>query len=173
MTQEPILTLTYTLTTADALAYEALPREMVGWRKWLLLVWLAVAGGLVAFLPTEWVGPEWGWRFWLAALVLIGIAYALAAAAMTLATRRRARKRIPAPTVATLEQWGDHLAVTVGGRQLFVAYETIADVAIGKSHVFITAPPEALIVPLSAFADRDEMTAFGEDIDRLSHEAVP
>jgi hypothetical protein len=170
---EPILTLTYTLTTADALAYEALPREMVGWRKWLLLVWLAVAGGLVAFLPAEWVGPEWGWRFWLAALVLVGIAYALATGAMTLATRRRARKRIPAPTVATLEQWGDHLAVTVGGRQLFVAYETIADVAIGKSHVFITAPPEALIVPLSAFADRDEMTAFGEDIDRLSHEAVP
>lgn len=170
---EPLLTLTYTLTTADALAYETLPREMVGWRKWLLLVWLAVAGGLVAFLPAEWVGPEWGWRFWLAALVLVGIAYALAGAAMTLATRRRAGKRIPAPTVATLEQWGDHLAVTGGGRQLFIAYETIADVAIGKSHVFVTAPPVALIVPLSAFADRDEMRAFGEDIDRLSHQAVP
>ena len=170
---EPILTLTYTLTTADALAYETLPREMVGWRKWLLLVGLAVAGGLVAFLPTEWVGPEWGWRFWLAALLLVGIAYALATAVMTFAARRRARRRVPSPSVVTLEQWGDHLAVTIGGRQQFIAYETIADVAIGKSHVFITAPPEALIVPLSAFADRDEMTAFGEDIDRLSHEAAP
>lgn len=75
--------------------------------------------------------------------------------------------------VATLQQWGDHLAVTTAERQLFIAYETIADVAIGKAHVFITAPPEALIVPLSAFTDRDEMVAFGEDVDRLSREAVP
>ena len=170
---EPLLTLTYTLTTADALAYEALPRELVGWRKWLLLVWLAVAGGLVAFLPAEWVGPEWGWRFWLAALVLVGIAYGLATAVMTLTRHRRARRRVPASSVVTLEQWGDHLAVTIGGRQQFIAYETIADVAIGKSHVFITAPPEALIVPRSAIAERDENTAFGADIDRLSHQAAP
>jgi hypothetical protein len=170
---EPLLTLTYTLTTADALAYEALPRELIGWRKWLLLVWLAAAGGAVAFLPVEWIGPEWGWRFWLAALALVGLAYGVATLVMTLATRRRARRRVPAPMVATLQQWGDHLAVTTAERQLFVAYETIADVAIGKAHVFITAPPEALIVPLSAFADRDEMVAFGEDIDRLSREAVP
>lgn len=170
---EPILTLIYTLTTADALAYEALPREMVGWRKWLLLVWLAVAGGSVAFLPAEWIGPEWGWRFWLIALALVGLAYAIATVVMTLATRRRARRRIPAPMVATLEQWGDHLALTIGERQLFIAYETIADVAIGKAHVFVTAPPEVLIVPLTAFADRDEMRAFGEDIDRQSREAAP
>ncbi|WP_439599780.1 hypothetical protein [Devosia sp.] len=170
---EPLLTLTYTLTTADALAYEALPRELIGWRKWLLLVWLAVAGGLVAFLPVEWIGPEWGWRFWLAALVLVGLAYGVATLVMTLATHRRARRRVPAPMVVTLQQWGDHLAVTTAERQLFVAYETIADVAIGKAHVFITAPPEALIVPLSAFADRDEMVAFGDHVDRLSREAVP
>jgi hypothetical protein len=170
---EPILTLTYTLTTADALAYEALPREMVGWRKWLLLVWLALAGGSVAFLPTEWIGPEWGWRFWLIALALVGLAYAIATVVMTLATNRRARRRIPAPAVVTLEQWGDHLALTIGERQQFVAYETIADVAIGKAHIFITAPPEGLIVPLTAFTDRDGMVAFGEDIDLRSREAVP
>lgn len=169
----PLLTLTYTLTTADALVYEALPREMVGWRKWVLLVWLAAAGGMVAFLPGEWIGPEWGWRFWLIALVLVGVAYGVATAAMTLAMRRRARRRIPAPMVVTLEQWGDHLAVSISGRQLFVAYESIADVAIAKAHIFITAPPEALIVPLTAFADRDEMVEFGEHIDRLSHDAVP
>lgn len=170
---EPLLTLTYTLTTADALAYEALPREMVGWRKWLLLVWLAAAGGSVAFLPAEWIGPEWGWRFWLIALVLVGFAYAIATVVMTLATHRRARRRIPAPTVVSLEQWGDHLTAHSGERQLSIAYETIAAVTIGKAHVFITAPPEALIVPLTAFADRDEMLAFGEGIDLKSREAVP
>ena len=170
---EPLLTLTYTLTTADALAYETLPRELLGWRKWLLLLWLAAAGGVTAFLPAEWIGPEWGWRFWLVALALVGLAYGFATMVMTLATHRRARRRIAAPTVATLEQWGDHLAQSIGDRQRFVAYETIAAVAIGKAHVFVTAPPEVLIVPLSAFADRDEMVAFGEDVDRLSREAVP
>lgn len=170
---EPRRVLTYTLTTADALVYETQPRELIGWRKWALLLWLAAAGGAVAFLPTEWVGPEWGWRFWLAAFVLVGLAYAIATAVMTLARHRRARRRVPAPMVVTLQQWGDHLAVTTAERQLFIAYETIADVAIGTAHVFITAPPEALIVPLSAFADRDEMVAFGEHVDRLSREAVP
>lgn len=170
---EPLLTLTYTLTTADALAYEALPRELVGWRKWLLLVWLAAAGGLVAFLPPEWVGPEWSWRFWLFALALVGLAYGLATAVMTLAMHRRARRRVPLPVAVTLEQWGDHLAARIGERQLFIAYETIADVAIGKAHVFITAPPEALIVSLAAFTDRAGMVSFGEAVDRLSREAVP
>ncbi|MNL80307.1 hypothetical protein D3C87_2071230 [compost metagenome] len=63
--------------------------------------------------------------------------------------------------------------MTIVERQLFVAYEAIASVAIGKAQIFIIAPPLVLIVPLTAFTDRDEMLAFGEDIDRQSREAVP
>lgn len=165
--------LTYTLTTADALAYEKLPREMIGWRKWALLVWLGGMGGLVAFLPREWIGPEGGWLFWVAGLALVGLGWLLAAALMTLNTYRRARRRIQAPQTVTLEQWGDHLAIDTDGRRSFIAYETIAAVTIGPADVFIDAPPSVLIVPLRAFPDAAAMSAFGEDVDRLSHESAP
>lgn len=168
----PRLTLAYTLTPPDTLAYEALPREMRGWRKWLLLVWLGACGGLIAFLPPELIGPEWGWRFWLAALVLVGLAYGIATVVMTLATHRRARRRIAAPIAVSLEQWGDHLAVDQAGRKTMAAYETIAAVTIGDEHVFIDAPPEVIIVPLRAFTNREEMAAFGEDVDRLSRQSM-
>jgi len=168
----PLRAFTYTLTTADALAYECLPREMRGWRKWLLLLWLAGMGGLVAFLPVEWVGPEGGWMFWVAGALLVGLGWLIATAIMTTATRRRARRRTPVAQVVTLEQWGDHLAVTVDGRQSFVAWETIAAVTLGKTHVFIDAPPQVIIVPLRAFDDSAAMSAFADDIDRLSQESA-
>lgn len=145
---------------------------MTGWRKWLLLVWLAAAGGLLAFLPSEWIGADRGWRFWLAALVLVGIAYGLATAAMTLATRRRARRRIAAPVEVTLAHWGDHIEATVGKRRLVVACEAIAAVAVGREHLFIDAPPEVLIVPRRAFAEVNGFVAFGEDLDRLSRRSA-
>ena len=74
---------------------------------------------------------------------------------MTLATRRRARRRIAAPVEVTLAQWGDHI-------------EAIAAVTVGREHLFIDAPPEVLIVPRRAFAEVNGFVAFGEDLDRLS-----
>ncbi len=168
----PLLTLTYTLSPADALAYESLPRELTGWRNTLFLAWLGLAGGAVAFVPETIAGPEWGWRFWLVGLALVAIAYAVARLVMRLAASRRARNRIPAAVDVTLEQWGDHLAATIGDRRLFIAYETIAAVATTSEHVFVTARPDVLIVPLRAFPDHAEMLAFGAHVDRLSHESA-
>jgi len=172
MTQ-PLLTLSYALTPADALAYESLPREMIGWRKWALLIWLGASGGSVAFLPPDWVGPEWSWRFWLAALVLIAGGYGLAAAAVNPSARWRARRRAPPPAFAGVRPWGDHLAVDRDGHKSFAAYETIAAVTITDAYVFIDVPPEVILVPIRAFADRAEMVAFGEDVDRRSSESQP
>mgnify|MGYP001049358372 CR=1 FL=1 len=170
---EPLLQLTYTLTTADALAYEVLPREMVGWRKLLFFLWLGSVGAIIALLPPEWVGTEWGWQFWLVAIGLMGLAWLLAAAAMTVSRHLAARRRLPSPATVELKQWPDHLEIVTAGRQSFVAYETIAAVTTTPTHVFVTAPPQVVILPASAFASAAEMASFGEEIDRLSREAVP
>ncbi len=172
MAGEPLEELTYTLTTSDALAYEELPREIVGWRKWSLLIWLAAAGLVLALLPDEWVGPEGGPRFWLGLALLIGIFWGLAVLVMTLNTRRRSRRRIPAPTAMQLKQWGDHLEITGAGRTSMVAYETIADVTATKAHVFITAPPEVIIIPAAAFPNAEDMAGFAARIDHLSSESA-
>lgn len=172
MVDEPLAQLSYTLTTSDALAYEALPREIVGWRRWSFLVWLAGAGLVLALLPDEWIGPEGGLRFWLVLLVLLAIFWAVAALVMTLNTHRRARRRIPAPTAMMLRQWPDRLEITASGRTFPVPYDAIVDVTATNSHVFITAPPEVVIVPLGAFLDPLAMARFGEEIDRLSSESA-
>lgn len=169
----PLLTLTYTLTPADALAYEALPRELRGWRKWALLLWLASMGAVLTLLPRDWVGPEGGWRFWVIGLALVGLAYGIATVVMTLASHAQARRRMPASVAVTLEQWGDRLAIDADGRRSVIAWETIAGVTLGKAHVFIDAPPAVLIVPARAFADMAAMSAFAADVDRLSHDAAP
>lgn len=172
MADTPLETLNYTLTSADALAYEMLPRDLVGWRRWLLLVWLGAAGSLVAWLPADLVGPEWGWRFWLFAVGFVGIAYGLASLAMTLDARRRARHRIPGPIAVELRQWGDHLDIERAGQRRFVAYETINAVIVAEAHVFIVVRPDVLIVPLFAFPGHPEMVAFGEAVDRLSQQSA-
>jgi hypothetical protein len=172
MTDTPLETLAYTLTPADALAYETLPRELAGWRSALLVVWLGVAGGSVAWLPAELIGPEWGWRFWLIGLGLVGVAYGIAAVAMTLTARRRARRRIPGPLAVELRRWGDHLEIERAGQRSFVAYETIAAVTVADAHVFVVAPPEVLIIPLRAFPDRAAMLVFGETVDRSSQQSA-
>lgn len=169
---EPLLQLAYTLTPADALAFEVLPRELSGWRKVLFLLWLGGAGVVLALLSPEWTGPEGGWQFWLVGAGLVAVAWLVAAGAMTVRRYVRARRRVPGPVAVTLRQWPDHLEVVVGGRTTYVAYETIAGVTTTAGHVFVTAPPEVVIVPAAAFASVGEMAAFGADVDRLSQQSA-
>jgi hypothetical protein len=163
----PLRTYSYTLTTADALAWEARPRELAGWRAGLLIVWLGAAGGgPLAFLPADWVGPQWGLRFWLWGLGLVGIAWLIAAAAITLAAHRRARRRIPAPIAMHVEEWGDHFAVTAGSAPpRVIAHETIAKAIATPTHVFLAVPPDVVIIPASAFTDEGEMQALAALIE--------
>lgn len=172
MADEPLAHLTYTLTTSDALAYESLPREIVGWRRWSFLIWLAAAGMALALLPGEWVGPEGGPRFWVALVLLLGAFWALAVLVMTLNTHRRARRRVPAPTAVAVKQWGDGLEVAEAGRTFTVPYDTIADVAATTGHVFVSAPPLAIIIPVAAFPSAEDMGLFASEIDRLSSESA-
>ncbi|HQZ11468.1 MAG TPA: hypothetical protein PK286_01165 [Devosia sp.] len=173
MDTAPLERLAYTLTSADALAYEALPREMTGWRKWAFLLWLAAAGVVLALLPRDWVGPEYGWRFWLALAVLFAAFWGIATLVMTLNVQRRARHRIPAARAVELTRRGNRLEITDAGRSYAVTYDAIADVTEAGDHLFITAPPEVIIVPLRAFESREQMSGFGREVDRLSQEAAP
>lgn len=154
---EPLHVYEYTLTPADALAYETLPRALGGWRFALLAIWLACSGGVLALLPEAWIGPEGGLMFWLVGLLLLGFAAAVAIAVMTLATRLRARRLVSAPRAMRVEDWGDHFSVTADGRTNVIAYETINVAIVGAAHLFIVAMPDVLIIPEHAFADPSDM----------------
>lgn len=162
---EPVARYRYQLTRADALACEGLSRELRGWRKLLFLLWLGCAGLELALLPPDWIGDDYGWRFWLALLALIGMNWLIARGVMLVARHLRALRRIPAPVDVELDDWGDHLTMRAGNRNTVLAYEMIAATTLTDTHLFIHAPPEVVIVPLSAFADPTDAAALAAVIE--------
>ncbi len=171
----PLRRFDYRLDRRDALAYEALPRELTGLAKLAFFLFLGSAGIWYAMLEEAWdLGDRVGLR--LAAIAgLVAIHWALATLAMTLATRRRAARRIPVPVAAGLEDHGDHLLFRVGDPAEIrpIAFETIRQVVVTAERVMVDAPPTVAIVPLAAFEDAADMTATAADWDRRSCEAVP
>lgn len=165
---QPLRILLYTLTADDALAFARLPRELRGWGKALFYGWIACAGMTLVVLPHEWTGDEGDIRFYLVGAVLIALFWFSANLIRDQYRRIRAHQDIPEPAPARLEVWGDHLQAELPGRTLSIAYETINAVVRGKAHVFITALPDTLIVPLSAFASAEDMAAFADDIEARS-----
>lgn len=166
----PLRIYEYTLTPADALAYERLPRPFRGWRFYVLALWLASSGLLLALLPESWVGPEGGWRFWLIGVGLLGVAGAIALGFMALLMRWRAQRRVPAPITMRVEQWAEHFVIEAGGRSRSLAFGDIVGTGATATHLFIVTPRDLLILPAHLFKDLGEMrllarrlNAFGRD----------
>ncbi len=168
--QEPVARYRYQLTRVDAIAWESLSREPRGWRRLLLLLWLGCAGLELAILPPDWIGDDYGWRFWLALLALIGVNWLISRGIMLAACHIRALRRIPAPVEVELDDWGDHLTMQAGDRNVVLAYEAVAATTLTGTHLFIHAPPEVVIVPLSAFDDPADSAALAAVIDEAGRD---
>lgn len=166
----PVQHYAFVLTRADALAYERFPRELMGWRRLLLLAWTGLGGLTVAFLPEGWVGEEGAWRFWALILTSIAIQYGLAMVAMTAAAHHRAARRVPRPAEVAVLDHVDHLEWREHGSVFVVACETIGPVIATQVHLFIHDGSHVLIMPLRAFADRLEMFAFANALDQRSED---
>lgn len=171
----PARVLEFTLDRADALAWEALPSAIRGWRKLAFLLFFAAGGLWPLLLPESWEIDQHQWRILLATTVGVLLQWVLATVAMTLATRRRAARRLPHPVAVRIEDHGDHLALRERGegrpdRHASVAIEGIVNVVLGARHLFVEAPPEVLILPLAAFADLEDMARTADMWDRRSRE---
>lgn len=92
--------LSFALTPADALAWEAQPQALRGARLFAYYLWLAAGAGWLLRLPAHWITGQLGRLLLL--LLLVAVQIALASLAMSLAARRRARRRVPAPIAAGL-----------------------------------------------------------------------
>lgn len=165
---KPLRRLSFTLTRADASAYETLPREIGGWRLILLFVWIGLGGMAVAMLPEGWVEEEGGWRFW-ALIAASGFAqYGLAMAVMNCCAHWRAARRLRHPVAVEMLDHIDHLEWRQGGVPFFVAPETINAIITTPAHAFVRAGGHVLILPVHAFGSGREMTAFVEELERRS-----
>ena len=71
MPDEPLRTTTFTLTRADALAYEQAAGRLTPLGTLALLCWLGLWGAAALLLPDDWAGPRLGWAF--SVLVSVGM----------------------------------------------------------------------------------------------------
>jgi hypothetical protein len=156
----------FMLTRSDALAYETLPREIMGWRRILFFLWLASGGMVVAFLPLGWVGNEGGWRLWAFLLASLAIQYGLATVAMTAWAHYKAARRLPRPVAVTMLDHVDHLEWQEQGGVSVYAPETIGPVIETLTHLFIHVGDRVLILPVRTFGSGSEMSAFANELDR-------
>ena len=158
----PIRTFGFTLTRADWAAYENLPAEARGWRKWIVFIFAALAGAgwssiEESFFPD---GPGEATR-WLGCLAVIAAAYGLATLALTLDRRRKIARR-PVPAGETLVAGGtDSLWTRNGGASRLHGMNDLQWPIYTTDHIFLQAPrDEAVILPRRAFADADDMRSF-------------
>ena len=172
MTDEaPIATYRYTLTSADALVYERLPKELPGVPRIALYVWLGLAGFELAALPPELVGEPNAPRFWLAGAVLVLVQYGLYRIARAVTRLNRARHAYPRPADFVLTQWPDRLAVERdGGTAITTPFAEIGALLPTAAYLFIAAGDQLVIVPATAFGAPAAMQALVEAIDAFAAE---
>ena len=170
------LKLSFRLTRADIAAYESLPREFS-------------RGGVLAFFGVFFVlGAALGafedelgalvpqsladYRHIVLAIAAAAVAYAFITLVLTLRTNWRiARAKLPSDeTGIDVSEAG--LRVTNGASVRDFGWALIAKVIETADHVFLCLTPRsAIIVPLRAFASRDDKTAFADLSERLSRGA--
>jgi hypothetical protein len=138
----------YTLSAADALVWERLPRPLTGLHKLGFAAVLAVGCGGFALLPHRWVE---GWKFfaWLTMVALF--AYIGTRLMFDVIALYRARQRYPAPADITLEDWEDHLQFRAAGTTNRIRLGDIDSLARTGDYVFLEASRQLVILPKQAF----------------------
>jgi len=156
MTPPPLRVYSTLLTSADALAWETLPRDGRK-RDFFLLIALAIVAGLaLGLVPEDWTA---GWRFYGVGLSFCVLGYCLWIAITTFDAYLRARRRVPGPMEVRVAQWLDRFEVTENGRTRFVALESIMAVTVTATHLFIFDGKDLIILPVSAFDSDADMRA--------------
>lgn len=138
----------YTLSAADALAWERLPRRITGLHKLGFAAVLLVGCGGFALLPHRWVE---GWKYfaWLTMVALF--AYIGTRLMFDMIALYRARLRFPAPVDVVVEDWEDRLHVKLGTKTSRIRLGDVESLARTADYVFAQTASELLILPFDAF----------------------
>ena len=153
MSDEPLRTTTFTLTTADALAYTQASARMTPLGVLALLLWLGLWGAAALFIPADWAGPRLSWSSTLLASILIAIAYVLALLLIAFRQWLHARRLIRRPVEVTLTEWPDRLDMNSTGMPQSLAYIDIRRAIMTRTHLLLEADEAVLILPRRGFPE--------------------
>ena len=150
---EPIRTTTFTLTRADALAYEQAAARFSPLGMLALILWLGLCGSLAFILPRDWAGPLLAWGFSVLVSLLIAIGYVLVLIVVSFRQWLAARRRLARPTEITLAEWPDRLELTAAGLPRDLPFLDIRESILTRTHLFLVSDDGVLILPAAAFAE--------------------
>jgi hypothetical protein len=172
---DPLLTTTFTLTRADALAWERHARRPTLPGTILFLLWLALGPAIAWLLPDSWAGTPATPAFWALAGVLVAILYVLAMIAFTVGDMRRASRRIRRAHDLTIEEYPDHLAVTGTGIPRTLSFAEAGRPIVTRTHLFIGQGDDLIILPRRAFPEEESFDALAGRLTAaaLAAAAVP
>lgn len=171
--EEPLHTTTFTLTRADALAYEQAAGRLTPLGVLALLCWLGLFGALAMFIPPDWAGP----RLSLTANVLISIfvATGYVMALLVLAVRQwlAARRRLRRPVEITVGEWPDRLDIASLGLPRTLPFAEVRRVILTRTHLLLETDAEPLIIPRRAFPEEGSIEALAGRIESAPRAAPP
>ena len=166
-TTKPVRRLSYELGPADWLAYEFQTTTLTWSMKAVMTVIIGIAGLAVGALPDTLGSALW----WLATIFLLLVGAISALMFPTWAIRRRAAAWPQQTGKVVLEEQNDVVTEQgpAGTRSLDRA--DLIGVVQGTEHLFIRTANRPVIVPASAFADREKMIEYGRHLDGIVKQA--
>jgi hypothetical protein len=158
----PIRSLRFQLGRDDIAAFENLPSEDAGWRRWVVLAFAALAGGMWAFAEEVFFGDDPSTLQHFAGLLgAIALAWGLGAWVLRLDKRRVIGRRALPQGETRVDIGDDRLAVTEDGRTQTYLFEQMQWPIVTETHVFTQIGRiDRVILPLRAFGNADDMRSF-------------
>lgn len=165
MPDEPLRTTTYTLTGADALAYEQATGRLTPLGMLALVLWLALWGLGALLIPPDWAGPRLAWTFNLIVSLLVAIAYVLALLLIAVRQWWRARRRLRRAVEVTLSEWPDRLDFISTGMPRSLPFAEIRRSVLTRTHLFLDADEDVLMLPRRAFPEEGSIETLAARIE--------
>lgn len=166
----PHTTMSYRLTSADALAWER--RDPVARKKNRVALGGAVFAGIGLLSVTARHLPVWlsSLHSNALAVLILCLPLGLVLLVQRIDLRQRARRRVPMPTDVKLELWDRRLSECRDDRPeaLVLGAQTLRAVIGTQEHVFLHARSGTVIVPASAFADAGAKDAFVDHWEQVT-----
>jgi hypothetical protein len=172
MPDAPLRTTTFTLTRADALAYEQSATRTTPLGVLTTIGWLGLWGCAALLIPTDWSGPRFGWAMSLLITLAIAIAAVLALLLVSFRQWLRAGRRVPRPVEITVTEWPKRLEATGAGPPHDLPFTAIRESRLVASHLFVTTDEGVLILPRHAFEAENVIDVLAARIAGLPAPAV-
>jgi hypothetical protein len=172
MADEPLRTTTYTLTAADALAYEQAASRMTPLGVLALLCWLGLWGAAALLIPDDWAGPLLSWTFIVLVAVLVAVAYVLALLLIAVRQWWLARQLLRRPTEVTLSEWPERLDLVSVGMPRSIAFADVRRTVLSRTHLFLDTDDGVVMLPRRAFPEVGSVEALHRRIDGTPHAVV-